>query len=210
MDSHLKNKKLKYLIHWKGYDDSDCMWEPKSHLGNVKDTICDFHKSHSSTPHALSIDPADFLLLFQKRPELFTEINPHHLPFDHLGANLQKGGSVTVPLTGTTSKQTQSIFLSFFILSNHFRLQTMRRLLYKNSLISHLLHFINTCLSHGKPCFIKPNFILDSSSPCCAWLCCHTHAHHTCLCFSSISATAMQLHHVINLHYACPRQYWQI
>ena len=88
MDSHLKNKKLKYLIHWKGYDDSDCMWEPKSHLGNVKDTICDFHKSHSSTPHALSIDPADFLLLFQKRPELFTEINPHHLPFDHLGANL--------------------------------------------------------------------------------------------------------------------------
>ena len=84
VDSHLKNKKLEYLIHWKGYHDSDCMWEPKLNLRNAKDTICDFHKSHSSTPHTLSIDLADFLLLFQKQPELFTEINPHHLPFDHL------------------------------------------------------------------------------------------------------------------------------
>ena len=53
--------------------------------------------------------------------------------------------------------------------------------------LSHTLHhFTNTCLPHGEPCFIKPNFILDSSFPCCAWLCCHPHAHHTCLCFSSI------------------------
>ena len=34
----------------------------------------------------------------------------------------------------------------------------------------------------------------------------HTHITHV-LCFSSISATAMQLHHIINLRYACPRQY---
>ena len=39
MDSHLKNKKLKYLIYWKGYDDSDHTWEPKSNLRNAKDTI---------------------------------------------------------------------------------------------------------------------------------------------------------------------------
>ena len=64
VDSCLKNKKLEYLVHWRGYDDLDCTWEPKSNLGNTKDTICDFHKSHSSTPCALSIDPADFLLLF--------------------------------------------------------------------------------------------------------------------------------------------------
>ena len=50
MDSHLKNKKLEYLIHWRGYDDSDCMWESKSNLGNVKDTIGDFHESLPSTP----------------------------------------------------------------------------------------------------------------------------------------------------------------
>ena len=91
IDSHLKNKKLKYLIHWKGYDDSDHTWEPKSNLGNAKDAIHDFHKSHSSTPRTLSIDPADFLLLFQQWPELFTEINPCCLPFDRLKVDLRRG-----------------------------------------------------------------------------------------------------------------------
>ena len=100
MDSHLKRRKLEYLVHWKGYDNLDCMWEPKSNLGNTKDAICDFHESHSSAPCALSIDPADFLLLFQKQLELFTEVNPHCLPFNHLEVNLWKGGSVTVPHQG--------------------------------------------------------------------------------------------------------------
>ena len=74
--------------------------------------------------------------------------------------------------------------------------------------LSHALHhFTNTCLPHGEPCFIKPNFIPDSSLLCCAWLCCHTHVH---LMFMLLfhSATAMQLHHVLHFHYACPRQYW--
>ena len=61
MDSHLKNKKLKYLVHWRGYDDLDHTWEPKSNLGNAKDAIHDFHDSHSSAPHTLSIDPAAYL-----------------------------------------------------------------------------------------------------------------------------------------------------
>ena len=39
VESCLKNRELEYLIHWKGYDDSDHMWEPKSNLGNVKDAI---------------------------------------------------------------------------------------------------------------------------------------------------------------------------
>ena len=88
VDSWLKRRKLEYLIHWKGYDDSDHIWESKSNLGNAKDTIQDFHKSHSSAPHALSIDPADFLLLFQKRPEPFTDIHPCCLPFDCLEVDL--------------------------------------------------------------------------------------------------------------------------
>ena len=54
VDSCLKNKKLEYLVHWRGYDDSDHMQEPKSNLGNMKDAIHDFHESHSSAPHALS------------------------------------------------------------------------------------------------------------------------------------------------------------
>ena len=67
VDSHLKNKKLEYLIHWRGYDDSDHTWEPKSNLGNAKDAIHDFHESHSSAPHALSIDPAGFSKSGQSR-----------------------------------------------------------------------------------------------------------------------------------------------
>ena len=102
-----------------------------------------------------------------------------------------------------------SQFFSFYlILSDHFRLQTMRRLSIRTHL-SHALHtFTNMCLPHGEPCPIKLNFILDSSFPCCAWLCCHTHAHHTCSMLLFHSATAMWLHHVFNLHYACPEQYW--
>ena len=88
MDSCLKNKKLEYLVHWRGYDNLDHTWESKSNLRNAKDAICDFHESHSFTPHALSIDPADFLLLFQKWLELFTEINPCCLPFDCLEVDL--------------------------------------------------------------------------------------------------------------------------
>ena len=46
--------------------------------------------------------------------------------------------------------------------------------------LSHTLHiFTYTCLPHGKPYAIKLNFILDSSFPCYAWLCFHTHAYHT-------------------------------
>ena len=88
VDSHLKRRKLKYLIHWRGYDNTDHMWEPKSNLGNAQDAIHNFHQSHSSAPCTLSIDPADFLLLFQKWLGPFTEVNPCHLPFDCLEVDL--------------------------------------------------------------------------------------------------------------------------
>ena len=93
--------------------------------------------------------------------------------------------------------------LFHLILSDQFKLRTMRRFSMKTHLSHTLLLFTNTCLPHGKPCFIKPNFILDSSFPCCAWLCCHTHAPSSCYA----SATTMWLHHAFNLCYACPRQY---
>ena len=84
VDSHLKNKKLEYLIHWRGYDNSDCTWEPKTNLRNAKDAIHDFHDSHSSAPRIFFIDPADFLLLFRKWLELFTELHLCCLPCDCL------------------------------------------------------------------------------------------------------------------------------
>ena len=88
MDSCLKKKKLEYLVHWKGYDDLDHTWELKSNLRNAKDAIQDFHDSHSSAPHILSIDPADSLLLFQKQLEPFIKVNSHCLPFDCLEVDL--------------------------------------------------------------------------------------------------------------------------
>ena len=63
-------------------------------------------------------------------------------------------------------------FSLFFILSDHFRLQIVRKFPMETHLSHALYHSTNTCLPHGEPCFIKPNFILDSSFLCCAWLCC--------------------------------------
>ena len=80
VDSRLKNKKLKYLVHWRGYDDSDCTWEPKSNLGNTKDAIHDFHKSHSSTPQVLSIDPAVLITwksIFRRGVVLWSHLRDH-------------------------------------------------------------------------------------------------------------------------------------
>ena len=67
---------------------------------------------------------------------------------------------------------------SYLILS----LQTLNceEVSYRNSPISHSFQIHNTCLPHGKSYSIKPNFILDSSLPCCAWLCCHTHVPSSC------------------------------
>ena len=74
----------------------------------------------------------------------------------------------------------------FFDLILSFQTSNCEEILYENSLTSCPSHFHNICLPHGKPYAIKPNFILDSSFPCYAWLCCHIHAHSSCLCFSSI------------------------
>ena len=74
-----------------------------------------------------------------------------------------------------------SQFFTFhLILPKPFRLRTVRRFSMRTHL-SHAFHIsTNTCLPHGKSYAIKPNLILDSSFPCCIWLCCHTHVHHTC------------------------------
>ena len=98
-------------------------------------------------------------------------------------------------------------FTPYLISSNSFRLQTVRRFSMRTHLF-HALHiFMDTCLPHDEPCSIKLNFILDSSFLCCAWLCHHTYAHHTCSMLLFHSATTMWLHNVINPHYAYPRQY---
>ena len=57
---------------------------------------------------------------------------------------------------------------------------------YGNSLISHPSPFHQHVFASWQTLFYKPNFILDSSFPCCAWLFCHTHAHSSYSCFFSI------------------------
>ena len=88
IDSCYKNNKLEFLIHWKGYNDMDRTWEPKSNLGNAKEALNDFYHANPSAPRAISIPLEDFLLLFQKRPEPFTTLHPKQIPFDRLEVDL--------------------------------------------------------------------------------------------------------------------------
>ena len=88
INSCYKNKKLEFLIQWKGYDDMDRTWEPKSNLSNAKEALNDFYHTNLSAPRAISIPPEDFLLLFQKRPEPFTTLHPKQIPFNCLEVDL--------------------------------------------------------------------------------------------------------------------------
>ena len=66
MDSRYKGKCLEYLVHWKGWSDTDRTWEPVSNLGNAAAAVHDFHASHPSAPCCLrGISPFDFLQLFR-------------------------------------------------------------------------------------------------------------------------------------------------
>ena len=48
-NSHYKNKKLEFLIHWKGYDDMDRTWEPKANFSNAKEALNDFYHANPLT-----------------------------------------------------------------------------------------------------------------------------------------------------------------
>ena len=65
VDSRYKGKRLEYLVHWKGWSETDRTWELVSNLGNAADAVHDFHASHPLAPCCLHcISPFDFLQLF--------------------------------------------------------------------------------------------------------------------------------------------------
>ena len=86
VDSRYKGKHLEYLVHWKGWSETDWTWEPLSNLGNAADVVCDFHASHPSAPrHLHGITPFDFLQLFyyvRSSPPVTSLV-----PFDRLEVN---------------------------------------------------------------------------------------------------------------------------
>ena len=66
VDSRYKGKRLEYLVHWRGWSDTDRTWEPLSNLGNTATAVQDFHTSHPSAPRCLrGISPFNFLQLFR-------------------------------------------------------------------------------------------------------------------------------------------------
>lgn len=48
-----KNRKLKYLVNWKGYTPKDDTWEPEDHLKNAQKLIKEFHRRHPSAPQRI-------------------------------------------------------------------------------------------------------------------------------------------------------------
>ena len=83
VDSWYKGKHLGYLVHWRGWSNTDHTWEPVSNLGNATAAIRDFHASYPSAPHCLhGISPFNFLQLF-----CYVGSSPpvtSLAPFDHL------------------------------------------------------------------------------------------------------------------------------
>ena len=67
-DSRIYEGKLQYLMHWKGYDESERTWEPVSNLKNSPEIVEQFHKPHPSAPRRLRMTQADFFSLFSTMP----------------------------------------------------------------------------------------------------------------------------------------------
>ena len=66
VDSRYRGKRLEYLVHWKGWSDTDQTWEPVSNLGNAAAAVRNFPAAHPAAPqHLRGISPFDFLQLFR-------------------------------------------------------------------------------------------------------------------------------------------------
>lgn len=50
LDSRRKHGKLEYLVHWRGYDINERMWEPATKLVNLPQKVHEFHQLYPTKP----------------------------------------------------------------------------------------------------------------------------------------------------------------
>jgi hypothetical protein len=72
VDSRPIGRGFQYLVHWKGYDNSDRTWEPASGLKNAQGAINNFHRCKPSAPRRLKMNRALFDSLFSTPVVNFT------------------------------------------------------------------------------------------------------------------------------------------
>ncbi|KIM51663.1 hypothetical protein SCLCIDRAFT_33278 [Scleroderma citrinum Foug A] len=63
---------LQYLVHWKGYEEHECTWEPASHVKNAPLVVERFYKENPSAPRKLCMAQSDFDSLFKPTPKNLT------------------------------------------------------------------------------------------------------------------------------------------
>ncbi|KAH0826948.1 hypothetical protein J3R83DRAFT_4575, partial [Lanmaoa asiatica] len=74
--SHLKNRKLEYLVHWREYDETGRTWESADIINTTPLAVADFHKKNPSAPCKLrGLTVFSFASLFSPF-ENFTETIP--------------------------------------------------------------------------------------------------------------------------------------
>ena len=70
--SHIYRQQLQYLVHWKGYKEHECTWEPASNVKNAPLVVEHFYKENPSAPWKLHMTQSDFDSLFKPVPENLT------------------------------------------------------------------------------------------------------------------------------------------
>jgi hypothetical protein len=53
LDSRISRCQLQYLVHWQGYDISECIWELVENLSNVMEEVEDFHMQYLNNLKAI-------------------------------------------------------------------------------------------------------------------------------------------------------------
>jgi len=85
VNSCYKGRRLEYLVHWKGYSETDRTWEPEGNLlPTAKEAISDFHSSTPGAPRKLRVSHQTFITLFKPYENDTIADRKYGTPFDRL------------------------------------------------------------------------------------------------------------------------------